>query len=130
MIFLREFRVFKCTLEDKDALNEIFYDTDVVYHLSANSDIAKSAKSTFLDVQQTVLNTYNLLEVLRQHKVKAHLYFGSGVYGDIGETYPDENFGPLLPVSLYGATKLSAEALISIIQIYLILSRLYSDLRM
>ena len=112
--FFEKFRVFKCTLEDKDALNEIFYDTDVVYHLSANSDIAKSAKSTFLDVQQTVLNTYNLLEVLRQHKVKKLIYTsGSGVYGDIGETYPDENFGPLLPVSLYGATKLSAEALIS-----------------
>ena len=38
---------------------------------------------------------------------------GSGVYGNLGEGAPEEDYGPLMPVSLYGATKLSAEALIS-----------------
>jgi UDP-glucose 4-epimerase len=38
---------------------------------------------------------------------------GSGVYGDIGELQGVETAGPLLPVSLYGASKLAAEGLIS-----------------
>ncbi len=37
---------------------------------------------------------------------------GSGVYGDIGETEADEDYGPLLPISTYGASKLAGEALI------------------
>ena len=38
---------------------------------------------------------------------------GSGVYGDQGAAELDESFGPLLPVSTYGAGKLAGEALIS-----------------
>jgi UDP-glucose 4-epimerase len=38
---------------------------------------------------------------------------GSGVYGDVGATEVDENFGPLIPISTYGASKLAGEALIS-----------------
>ena len=38
---------------------------------------------------------------------------GSGVYGDVGTTETPENFGPLLPTSMYGASKLGAEGLIS-----------------
>src|SRR5262249_43967580 len=36
-----------------------------------------------------------------------------GVYGDRGTTYSSERFGPLEPVSMYGASKLGAEGLIS-----------------
>lgn len=35
------------------------------------------------------------------------------MYGDVGTTITPEDFGPLLPVSMYGASKLSAEGLIS-----------------
>ena len=38
---------------------------------------------------------------------------GSGVYGDLGEIATDEDYGPLVPVSTYGASKLAGEALIS-----------------
>ncbi len=38
---------------------------------------------------------------------------GSGVYGDLGEVEADEDHGPLLPISTYGASKLAGEALIS-----------------
>jgi UDP-glucose 4-epimerase len=38
---------------------------------------------------------------------------GSGVYGDLGELEADEDHGPLVPVSTYGASKLAGEALIS-----------------
>src|SRR6266852_5468972 len=87
---------------------------DFVIHLAANADIAASAKQTDLDLKQTVLATFNVLEAMRQAGVRKIVYpSGSGVYGDVGGTATSETFGPLLPVSMYGATKLSAEGLIS-----------------
>ena len=69
---------------------------------------------TFIDVQQTILNTYNVLEAMRENDLNKIVYTsGSGVYGNLGTYAPNEKHGPLHPVSLYGATKLSAEALIS-----------------
>ena len=38
---------------------------------------------------------------------------GSGIYGDVGTTPTPEDFGPLLPISFYGASKLACEGLIS-----------------
>lgn len=104
---------------DGDTLNSVqlmsaMKGHDCVIHLAANADIAASARETSLDLKQTVLATYNVLEAMRENAIK-YLTFpsGSGVYGDIGELAPKEDFGPLYPVSMYGATKLSAEALIS-----------------
>lgn len=86
---------------------------DSVIHLAANADIAASASQTDLDLKQTVLATFNVLEAMRLQKVGRIIYSsGSGVYGDVGEYAPAEDYGPLLPVSMYGATKLGAEALI------------------
>src|SRR5260370_31657005 len=38
---------------------------------------------------------------------------GSGVYGDLGEFEASEDYGPLIPVSTYGASKLAGEVLIA-----------------
>jgi UDP-glucose 4-epimerase len=38
---------------------------------------------------------------------------GSGVYGDLGELEAEEDYGPMVPISTYGASKLAGEALIS-----------------
>jgi UDP-glucose 4-epimerase len=58
--------------------------------------------------------THNVVEAARRNGVDLVLYAsGSGVYGDIGETEADEDFGPLTPVSTYAASKLAGEALLS-----------------
>lgn len=87
---------------------------DMVFHLAANSDIRKGAINTRVDFDQTIVATFNVLNVMRKKGV-GNIFFtsGSGVYGDLGRKRIDESYGPLKPVSLYGATKLSAEALIS-----------------
>lgn len=87
---------------------------DVVYHLAANADISMGVKDTALDLQLTTIATYNVLEAMRLRGVKSIVFLsGSGVYGDIGTSQCVETAGPLLPVSLYGASKLAAEGLIS-----------------
>jgi len=87
---------------------------DIVFHLAANPDIAKGIKDPTLDFNQTIVATFNLLQVMKKKGIKKLVYLsGSGVYGDVGTMFTAENFGPLLPVSMYGASKLSAEGLIS-----------------
>ena len=51
---------------------------------------------------------------MKHHGIRKLVYTsGSGVYGDRGAKYSSECFGPLEPVSMYGASKLGAEGLIS-----------------
>ena len=54
---------------------------------------------------------------------------GSGVYGDLGELEADEDHGPLLPISTYGASKLAGEALICAVRHMFGLTRLRLPLR-
>jgi len=102
-----------------DALNfqkmkQVMEDHDVVFHLASNPNIAKAVLQPELDLKQGILTTFNVLEAMRLTGVKKLFYpSGSGVYGDQGVKYTAESFGPLLPVSMYGASKLSAEGLIS-----------------
>ena len=100
-------------LTDFDRLDKAMIGNTVVMHLAANSDIARSAQEPDLDFSNGQISTYNLLKAMRKNEVPYLVYFsGSGVYGDRAEFF-DESFGPLLPVSPYGASKLGSEAWIS-----------------
>jgi UDP-glucose 4-epimerase len=86
---------------------------DVVVHLASNPDIARAATEPEIDFYQGTLLTNNVLEAMRRAGVPRLLYAsGSGVYGELGSTEANEDLGPLVPVSTYGASKLAGEALI------------------
>jgi UDP-glucose 4-epimerase len=88
--------------------------TDVVIHLAANSDIIKSSKSPDVDLKNGTIGTYNILESMRENKIKKIIFTSSNVvYGEVKKLPISENFGPLFPISFYGASKLASEALIS-----------------
>jgi len=108
------FHFIKEDLLNGDNLKKIFSrKIDTIFHLAANSDISRSAKDPIIDLNNTTMATFNVLEAMRANEIKKIFYFsGSGVYGDVGNLYTNEDFGPLCPVSMYGATKLSAEAMI------------------
>lgn len=87
--------------------------TEMVFHLAANSDISKGIEDPTLDFENTTKATFSLLRAMKKLSIKKIFYTsGSGVYGDLGSRYITEAYGPLAPVSMYGATKLSAEGLI------------------
>jgi len=94
------------TIFEKEAI-------DYVFHLAANSDIQAGGKDPFIDLNNTFLTTFNLLECMRLHGVKK-LFFSStsAVYGE-QEGKLSETAGAPEPVSYYGAGKLAAEAFIS-----------------
>ena len=99
---------------DLDHLIRAMEGHDVVCHFAANPDIARSMLETDLDIREGTILTYNVLEAMRKNGVKEILYpSGSGIYGDLGTTATAEDFGPLLPISMYGASKLACEGLIS-----------------
>lgn len=110
----RKFKFLKLDLCDiKNLEKNIDSSINTVFHLAANSDIMRSSSDPQIDFKNTTIATFNLLNVLKQRKIKKIVYSsGSGVYGDWKNIIVSEKDGPLLPVSMYGATKLSAEAMI------------------
>jgi len=85
-----------------------------VIHLASNPDIAKAATQPDIDFWQGTALTNSVVEAMRQSGAIRLLYAsGSGVYGDLGEEEAQEDRGPLLPVSTYGASKLAGEVLIN-----------------
>ncbi|MDI1446755.1 NAD-dependent epimerase/dehydratase family protein [Polyangium sp. 6x1] len=86
---------------------------DVVFHLSANPEARWGLERTRLDLEQGTIVTYNVLEAMRRARVSRLVFSSSGtVYGDTPETCKEDHIGHL-PISLYGASKLAGEALIS-----------------
>ncbi len=101
-------------LLDSEKLKKAMKDHDFVFHLASNPDIAKSEKYPRLDLDQGIISAFNVLEAMRQNNIKNIAFTsGSGVYGDQGTLRTKESFGPLLPVSMYGASKLAVEGLIA-----------------
>ncbi len=101
-------------VKDLDRLTVAATGVDHVFHFAANPDIAKSMVDPTIDFWEGTYLTQNVLEAIRIAGVRRLTYAsGSGVYGDRSHLMPDEAFGPLEPVSTYGASKLGCEALIS-----------------
>ncbi len=87
---------------------------DIVYHLAANPDVKLGAENTKVHMKQNVIATYNVLESMREAGVKNIAFTStSTVYGEAKVVPTPEDYGPLMPISLYGASKLASEALIS-----------------
>ncbi|HEY0785191.1 MAG TPA: NAD-dependent epimerase/dehydratase family protein [Acidobacteriaceae bacterium] len=108
------FRVVRDEVTDLGALTRAMTGHDVVIHLASNPDIARAATEPEIDFYQGTLLTNNVVEAMRRSGVSQLLYAsGSGVYGELGVDPVDEDRGPFLPVSTYGASKLAGEALIS-----------------
>lgn len=99
-------------LLDRD-IKDYFDGASAVYHLAANPDVRLGAYDTRVHLEQNVLATYNVLEAMREKNVPELIFTStSTVYGAASVPTP-ESFGPLRPVSLYGASKLACEAFIS-----------------
>jgi len=101
-------------LLDRDAVCEAMRGVRMVFHLGGNTDIPAGLRDPDLDVRHAVLATRNVLEGMRRHGVPWLVFTSSGaVYGKAVLRPTPETYGPLLPLSLYGAGKLACEALIS-----------------
>jgi UDP-glucose 4-epimerase len=86
---------------------------DLIWHLAANSDIAAGSAEPVVDFRRTLQTTFAMIEAARTIGVRKIAFAStSAVYGEHDDVL-NEDSGPLLPISFYGATKLASEALLS-----------------
>lgn len=111
----KKFQFIEEDLLNYAQLKNIFkkHETDIVFHLAANSDIQKGGRDEMVDFSSTFLTSFNILRCMRTYGVKKILFASSSaIYGDVDDEIT-EDYGPALPVSNYGAGKLASEAFIS-----------------
>ena len=110
------FRFIEHDLLDLDEVIRVFaeFRPDRVWHLAANSDISYGTTYTDFDLKGGTIVTYNVLEAMRRSGVKELVFSSSGaVYGEPTVMPTPENYGPILPISLYAASKVACEGLIT-----------------
>jgi UDP-glucose 4-epimerase len=99
---------------DPAVLDRLLPGVDSVWHLAANPEVRTGATDPAGHYERNVAVTFRLLEAMRRHRV-LHLAFTSTstVYGRASVLPTPEGYGPLLPISVYGACKLACEALVA-----------------
>jgi UDP-glucose 4-epimerase len=108
------------SLIERDIASEDFAETfdpgckiDWVWHMAANSDIPAGVDNPSVDFKDTFLTTFRVLAWMRNNNVPRLAFAStSAVYG-LRDKPIEEDSGPMLPISNYGAMKLASEGCIS-----------------
>jgi len=110
----KKFKFIEGDLLELDKVKESIKDHEFVFHIAANPDIRLGTAKTDTDLKNGIRATYNVLEAMRVNGIKKITFSSSStVYGEANVIPTPENYGPLIPISLYGGAKLGAEALIT-----------------
>jgi len=110
----KRLEIIEGDVRDQEKIVQFIKNHDIVYHLAANSDIKKAEIVPSIDFENGTLTTNNILEAIRKTNVKRIVFTsGSGVYGEVPPVAIPENYDHMIPISTYGASKLSSESLIS-----------------
>ena len=110
----KNFRFIKDDLLSISNLKKSIKGYDAAFHMAANSDISLGTAKTDIDLKQGAIATYNLLESMRLNDVRKIVFASSSaVYGEPDKFPTKESYGAKLPISLYGASKLACEGMIS-----------------
>jgi len=108
------FRLIQGDVLDLLGLTSAMSGADLVCHLSANADVRFGTDHPRRDLEQNTIGTHNVLEAIRTNGVRRIVFSSTGsVYGRTS-VFPTPEDGPFpIQTSLYGASKLAGEALIS-----------------
>ncbi len=108
------FRLHEIDLLDLSALIASFAGGDLVFHFAANADVRFGTEHPRRDLEQNTIATYNVLEAMRGNGIKRIAFSSTGsVYGVAGVIPTPEDAPFPIQTSLYGASKLAGEGLIS-----------------
>jgi UDP-glucose 4-epimerase len=109
------FEFLEGDLLDQIIMNEAVKGCDQIFHLAANPEVNAKKASPEDHFKQNIKATYNLLEAMRKDGGQDFIAFTSTstVYGEADQIPTKEDYGPLKPISMYGASKLACEGLLS-----------------
>lgn len=109
-----QFQIVRGDLSDIATLTAVMDGVDVVFHLAANADVRFGTTYPTRDLEQNTICTSNVLEAMRITGTKRIVFSSTGsVYGDASVIPTPENAPFPIQTSLYGASKLACEGLIS-----------------
>jgi UDP-glucose 4-epimerase len=101
-------------LLDPEVPKRAFAGHDFVFHFAANADVRDGLKHPRKDIEQNTLATHNVLEACRAHGIKDFGFSSTGaLYGDATVLPTPEDAPFPIQTSLYGASKVACEGLIS-----------------
>jgi UDP-glucose 4-epimerase len=102
-------------LKKRGEWNSYLRDAEVVFHFAAHPEVRVGETSPEIHFNENLVATFNLLEAMRKTENARTIVFASTstVYGEPTQFPTPEDYGPLLPISTYGASKLASESLIS-----------------
>jgi UDP-glucose 4-epimerase len=107
------YRLVRADLLDLDALRSAMAGAETVFHLAANADVRFGTEHPRRDLEQNTIATSNVLESMRTHGVRRIAFSSTGsVYGEAPVIPTPEDCPFPVQTSLYGASKVAAEALI------------------
>jgi UDP-glucose 4-epimerase len=108
------FRLIEGDLLETNVVNEAVRGADIVFHLAANADVRFGTAHPKKDIEQNTIATFNVLEAMRINGVRRIAFSSTGsIYGE-PQVFPTPENAPFpVQTSLYGASKLAGEGLIS-----------------
>jgi UDP-glucose 4-epimerase len=99
---------------DEETIESAMQGVDLVIHMAANPDARVGPENTWIHIDQNIISTYRVLEAMRKNGVRDIIFPStSTVYGEAKEIPTPEEYGPMVPISFYAASKLACESLIS-----------------
>jgi UDP-glucose 4-epimerase len=110
----RGYRLIEGDILDGEKLTDALRGHDTVFHFAANADVRDGLKHPRRDLDQNALGTSTVLESMRRTGIRRIAFPSTGsIYGE-PELFPTPETCPFpVQTSLYGASKLAAEGLIS-----------------
>jgi UDP-glucose 4-epimerase len=108
------FSFLEYDLGNLDGIENHLGDVDILFHFAADPEVRTGYSKPEDSFEQNIVNTFNLLQKIKQSKIKKIVFASSSsVYGDAKIIPTNEEYGPLSPISHYGASKLACEAMVS-----------------
>lgn len=108
------FRLVEGDVLDTTALSAAMQGVDFVFHLAANADIRGGLDHPRRDLEQNTIATLNVLEAMRANDVSRIAFASSAAALGEPAIFPTPEDCPVpIQTSLYGASKMACEGLIS-----------------
>lgn len=105
-------KLVKADILDQESLARAMEGASTVFHLAANADVRGGKADRSVDLDQNIIGTHKVMEAMVKTGAKNIVFTSSAtVYGEPDRFPTPEDYAPL-QTSLYGASKLAAEAMI------------------